>query len=144
MFTSFFKLCAGFLLLLGRIFHCSYEKISVIFNLYIQGEILTLSGMLPLVASSSAMISEPSGWHFALCVVMFCYATLYIVMRYLLFKHYPPQWVPTFNLCVRDLQKLGKRLHISYVLLNLIILVVWWLAVIAVNVLLSYYIWKMG
>ena len=143
MFTILFKLCAFFLLFLGRVFHCSYEKISVIFNLYLQGNILTLSGVLPFIASCAAMISDPGGWHFLLCVMTLCYASFYIVGRYLLFKHYPPRWIPTFNLCVSDLMKLVKCLHVSYVVVNLLIFVVWWLAVIGVNVLLSYFIWGM-
>ena len=135
-----FKFCTSFLLLLGRVFHCSYEKISVIFNLYLQGFLLITSGFLPFFASCVAMITEPSGYHIVLCCITLLYASIYVVGQYLLLKHYPPRWIPTFNLCMSDLLELGQRLHLSYVVINLLLFVVWWLTIILVNLLLSYFI----
>ena len=43
-----FALCVLFLQGLGKCFRLTYEQISVIFNLWIQGGVLVLSGCLPL------------------------------------------------------------------------------------------------
>ena len=42
-----FGLCVLFLLLLGKLFGLTYKQISVVFNLWLQGAILTLSGQAP-------------------------------------------------------------------------------------------------
>ena len=142
MFRLLFKLCAGFLLFVGRIFHFSYEKISVVFNLYLQGTILMLSGALPFFASVYAAIVEPTIFNLILMMVMLIYASIYYAGWYLMFKHYPPRWSESFLLCVNDLQKLCGIFHVSYVVINLIIFVVWWLTLLFVNVFLSYIIIK--
>ena len=138
MFRILFKLCVGFLLLLGRVFHFSYEKIAVIFNLYIQGTILMCSGVLPFMVSLYAVGLSPTILHSLLLMVTLMYATLYMAGWYLMFKHYPPRWGDSFNQCVYDLQRLRTSLHVSYVVLNLIIFVLWWLTLLFINLFLSY------
>lgn len=46
-----FALCVLFLQGLGKCFGLTYKQISVIFNLWIQGGVLVLSGCLPFVQS---------------------------------------------------------------------------------------------
>ncbi len=43
-----FGLCVLFLLLLGKLCGLTYKQISVVFNLWLQGGVLMLSGLLPL------------------------------------------------------------------------------------------------
>ena len=40
-----FGLCVLFLLLLGKLFGLTYKQISVVFNLWLQGAVLALSGV---------------------------------------------------------------------------------------------------
>ena len=42
-----FGLCVLFLLLLGKLLGLTYKQISVVFNLWVQGAVLTLSGLTP-------------------------------------------------------------------------------------------------
>ena len=42
-----FGLCVLFLLLLGKLFGLTYKQISVVFNLWVQGAVLALSGLAP-------------------------------------------------------------------------------------------------
>ena len=138
MFRYLFKLCTYFLCGIGRCFRFSYEKISVIFNLYLQGGVLVLTGVLPFFASCAAVIANPSLLNFATAIAMLGYATLYVTGFFLLLQRYPPRWFDSFDLCVKDLLKLCQLLHLSYMKLNLVIFVVWWIALIVVNLLLSY------
>ena len=42
-----FGLCVLFLVLLGKLFGLTYKQISVVFNLWVQGAVLALSGLAP-------------------------------------------------------------------------------------------------
>lgn len=56
-----FALCVLFLRGLGKCFRLTYEQISVIFNLWIQGGVLVLSGCLPFVQSLMCPFQAPEG-----------------------------------------------------------------------------------
>ena len=140
MFRFLFNLCVQFLSFIGHCFRFNYEEISVLINLYFQGIILTISGFLPLVASSYALVIEPGSISLVIWIMMLSYASFYGVECYFLFRHYPLKLENSFRQCVLDLLSLCDCLHFPYIMLNLLIFVVWWLAVIFVNCLLSYYI----
>lgn len=44
-----FNICVHFLLGMGKVLHLNYVQISVIFNLWIQGTILMISGVIPFI-----------------------------------------------------------------------------------------------
>lgn len=138
-----FLLCMGFLLLLGKCFGLSYERISVIFNLYVQGGILALSGALPLVATLWTISGLTVGWGAILLSITIIYLSIYVVGFIVLLKHYHPPMDKAFNLCVEDLQWVAKKWHISYHAVNLIIFVLWWLTLIGMNILAAYAILKL-
>lgn len=53
-----FGLCVLFLLLLGKLFGLTYKQISVVFNLWVQGAVLALSGLAPFgIAVYKMMVS---------------------------------------------------------------------------------------
>ena len=54
-----FGLCVLFLLLLGKLFGLTYKQISVVFNLWVQGAVLTLSGMAPFGIAVYKMMDSP-------------------------------------------------------------------------------------
>ena len=47
-----FGLCVLFLILLGKLFGLTYKQISVVFNLWVQGGLLALSGLIPFGVSA--------------------------------------------------------------------------------------------
>ena len=57
-----FMLCVGFLLLLGKLCGMTYKQISVVFNLWVQGAVLMLSGLAPAAAGIYKLAAHPSGW----------------------------------------------------------------------------------
>ncbi len=58
-----FGLCVLFLLLLGKLFGLTYRQISVVFNLWVQGFVLALSGLAPFgVAIYKMLASFSMGW----------------------------------------------------------------------------------
>ena len=101
-----------------------------------------LSGFFPFFASVYVVVVEPTIFNIILMMVMLIYASIYYAGWGVMYKHYPPRWRESFLLCVNDLQKLCGIFHVSYVVLNLIIFVVWWLALLFLNVFLSYCIIK--
>ena len=133
-----FMLCAGFLLLLGKGLGLTYKQISVIFNLYLQGGLLTLTGMMPLAAIIWKM-TEYTGWsEWILLLAFLSYASIYIVAYVGLLKHYHLPMNDAFDLCVEDLRAISSKWGISYHAVNLIIFIWWWLALVGLNVFVAY------
>ena len=135
-----FGLCAAFLLLIGKLFGFTYKEISVIFNLWIQGAVLMISGLLPSIAQLIVLINSPSVVNgvFLLCYLI--YASIYIVGFIALLKHYNIPYNDAFDLCVNDLVWIASKWHISYHAVNLVIFVLWWLSVVILNIYFSYLI----
>ena len=118
----------------------NYVQISVIFNLWIQGAILTLSGLMPFCAQLVAMIEHPSWIGMLLLIVMGAYAVLYCLGYYSLLKHYGKNYYNAYNLCVQDLQYIAKRWRMSYWSVNILIFIIFWIILIAINVFLTIFI----
>ena len=133
-----FMLCAGFLLLLGKSLGLSYKQISVVFNLYLQGGLLALSGMMPLVAIVWNMLEHSNSIYWFVMLLTIFYASIYVVGFIGLLQHYHLPMNYAFDLCVNDLECIASKWHISYHAVNLVIFIGWWLSLVGMNVLVSY------
>jgi hypothetical protein len=131
-------LCAGFLFLLGKSLGLSYKQISVIFNLYLQGGILFVSGMMPLAAITWRLIEQDNNNGLFLLLMSLSYATIYVVAFIRLIQHYHLPMDYSFDLCVRDLQAISRKWNISYHAVNLVIFIWWWLSLVGINCYLTY------
>ena len=131
-----FMLCAGFLSLLGKCLGLSYKQISVIFNLYLQGGLLLLSGILPFAASVWVLDYQTYRSWLLIITCMF-YASIYVVAFNGLIKHYHLPMDYAFDLCVKDLQAVSKAWGISYHAVNLIVFIWWWLALVGINLFIT-------
>ena len=129
-----FNLCVRLLEILGKTFKISYEQISIIVNLYVQGTLLMISGLLPLCASIYSII-HGVGWLELLCLIASLgYASIYLKCYSRMLSRYKNTSDQYFNLCVDDLMTLSKRWGMHYFMVNLLVFVVWWLSVICINV----------
>ena len=135
-----FGCCALFLLILGKCLGLKYKKISVYFNLYLQGTLLMISGAMPLIASVYNLYSNILRLNCLLIVLMFFYWSIYIVGLYWMIKHYKGDTEYAFNLCVADLKAVAKQWRLSYYAVNLIIFIGWWLTLLYINLFLAYQI----
>ena len=138
-----FMLCVKFLQVLGKCLGLSYKQISVIFNLYLQGGLLAASGALPLVATVWTITEHSYGWGTVLMIGCMVYFSMYLVGFIALLRHYHPPMEDAFDLCVNDLLWIAGKWHISYYAVNLIIFILWWLALIGINILTTYSILKL-
>ena len=68
-----FGLCVLFLLLLGKLFGLTYKQISVVFNLWVQGAVLALSGLAPFGIAVYKMMESFSTWWLGLSAVLLIY-----------------------------------------------------------------------
>ena len=139
-----FRTCTTFLSILGRILNCSYEKISVLFNLYFQGILLGISGILPLLTKIYLLRVSCSLPDVLMCIILLGYASIYGVGLFILFKHYPPYWIWSFYQCVNDLQKLAGYIHMSYIVVNILIFICWWASLIAFNFSICYFLFLLS
>lgn len=133
-----FMLCAGFLLLLGKSLGLSYKQISVIFNLYLQGGLLALSGIMPFFAILCKITIDSNLYEWLLLIACFAYASIYIAAFVGLIRHYHLPMNYSFDLCVSDLQAVSRKWHISYHAVNLVIFIWWWLSLIGINCYMIY------
>ena len=135
-----FGLCVLFLLLLGKLFGLTYKQISVVFNLWVQGAVLMLSGLAPLgIAIYKMLESFSAGW-LALAIILACYGAAYVYAFIKMLRHYHLPFNDAFDLCVDDLEWLAKRWHTTYQMVNLLIFILFYLILLGLNILICYYL----
>ena len=126
-----FKICQYFLLLLGKATKLTYIEISVIFNLWFQGIILTLSSFTPLIV---LLYNGGFNSHPYLSIITTIYAIVYIILFTLLIIHYKLPFNRAFNLCVYDLENIANKTHLTYQTINILIFIVGFLIAILTNI----------
>lgn len=135
-----FGLCVLFLLLLGKFFGLTYKQISVVFNLWVQGAVLALSGLAPFGVGVYKMLESFSiGW-LLLTILLGCYGMVYVYTFIKMLQHYRLPFNAAFDLCVNDLQRLARKWHTTYQMVNLLIFILFYLLLLALNIFICYYL----
>ena len=138
-----FGLCVLFLLLLGKLFGLTYKQISVVFNLWVQGGLLTLSGLAPLMVDVFKMSESFSmGW-LVLAIVLALYGFAYVYAFIKMLQHYRLPYDAAFDLCVDDLKRIAVKWHTTYEMVNLIIFIILYLILLCMNVLICLYLYSL-
>ena len=138
-----FGLCVLFLLLLGKLFGLTYKQISVVFNLWVQGALLTLSGLIPFGVSAFKLSKSFSmGW-LALSIVFALYGFAYVYAFIKMLQHYRLPYDAAFDLCVDDLKRIAVKWHTTYEMVNLIIFIILYLILLCMNVLICLYLYSL-
>ena len=135
-----FGLCVLFLLLLGKLFGLTYKQISVVFNLWVQGAVLALSGMAPFGVAVYKMLESFSMWWLALSAVLLIYGIAYVYAFIKMLQHYHLPFNDAYYLCVRDLKWLARKWHTTYQMVNLLIFILFYLILLGLNILIGYYL----
>ena len=138
-----FGLCVLFLILLGKLFGLTYKQISVVFNLWVQGAVLTLSGLAPVVVAVFKMSESFSMRWLALSVVFALYGFVYVYGFIKMLKHYHLPFDAAFDLCVDDLKRIAVKWHTTYEVVNLIIFILLYLILLCMNVLICLYLYPL-
>ena len=133
-----FGLCVLFLLLLGKLFGLTYKQISVVFNLWVQGIVLVISGLVPFGIAIYKMFESFSIELLILSVVFALYGMVYVYAFIKMLNRYHLPFDTAFDLCVYDLQRLAMRWHTTYQMVNLLIFVLFFLILLGLNILISY------
>ena len=138
-----FGLCVLFLILLGKLFGLTYKQISVVFNLWVQGAVLMLSGMAPFgIAIYKMLESFSMGW-LLLTIILALYGAAYLYAFMKMLHHYHLPFDAAFDLCVDDLKRIAVRWHTTYEMVNLLIFILFYLVLLCLNVLLCYYLYSL-
>ena len=138
-----FGLCVLFLLLLGKLFGLTYKQISVVFNLWVQGAVLALSGLAPFVIAVYKMMESFSMWWLLLSAVLLVYGIAYVYAFIKMLQHYHLPFNAAFDLCVDDMERLAMKWHTTYQMVNLIIFILFYLILLGLNILISYYLYSL-
>ena len=135
-----FMLCVRFLLLLGKLCGMTCKQISVVFNLWVQGAVLMLSGLAPAAAAIYKLASGSSPIWLALTALLLVYAAAHVYGFVRMLQHYHLPFDRAFDLCVKDLILWAKKWHTTYEMTNLIIFVLLFLILIGLNCYAAWYI----
>jgi hypothetical protein len=131
-----FDYCCQIMYALGNLLGLSYQEVCVIGNIYVQGALLVAAAALPL------WYAYKQEKHYLLkavaCVNVLCCAAL---VFYFCFRYAPPL-AASFDRCVEDLKNLAVAWHTTYVVVNIVIFVFWWLCSIALNLLSTIYVYE--
>ena len=138
-----FGLCVLFLLLLGKLFGLTYKQISVVFNLWVQGAILTLSGLAPLGATIYLLTEEVSIGRLLLALLLFSYGMVYVYAFIKMLRHYHLPFDDAFDLCVKELMWVAEKWHTTYQMVNLLIFILFYLILLGLNILTCYYLFSL-
>ena len=126
---ALFSLCCGIMYALGSLLGLSYEEVCVIGNIYVQGALLVAATATPL------WYAFKQGEHHAIKIItvvnILCCSALVL---YFCFRYAPPLGV-AFDRCVDDLNNLAAVWNTTYVVVNVLIFVLWWVGSIAWNLL---------
>jgi hypothetical protein len=122
--------CVRFLEALGRCTHLTYKQISAVFNLWVQGIVLLLASIAPLVVSIVQDDNMAVIGMLAVYALVFSYVILRILHRYML----PAD--AAFDLCVADLLRIAEKWQRSYNYVNVALFVVLYLALLCLDALL--------
>lgn len=133
---SLFYFCCHIMSTLGNLLGLSYQEVCVIGNIYVQGALLVAAAALPL------WYAYKQEKHYLLkavaCVNVLCCTALVL---YFCFRYAPPL-AASFDRCVEDLKNLAITWHTTYVVVNIVIFVLWWLCSIALNLLATIYVYE--
>jgi len=135
-----FGICVLFLLLLGKLCGLTYKQISVVFNLWLQGVVLMLSGLAPFGIAVYKMMGAFSLWWLLLSAVLLIYGFAYVYAFIKMLQHYHLPFNAAFDLCVDDLQRLAAKWNTTYQMVNLLIFILFYLILLGLNILISYYL----
>ena len=129
-----FGLCVLFLLLLGKLFGLTYKQISVVFNLWVQGAVLALSGLLPLLV---LVVGDPFLFFGLFLLIFAFYGFGYIYAFIMMLRRYHLPFDYAFDLCVEDLNWVAKKWHTTYQMVNIVIFVILYLLLLGLNLFIS-------
>lgn len=132
-----FGLCVLFLRLLGMLFGLNYKQISVVFNLWVQGAVLALSGLVPFCVAIYKVWEFFSVNWLLMTIILALYGLVYVYGFIRMLKHYHLPFDYAFDLCVDDLNWIAKKWHTTYQMVNIIIFVVLYLLLLGLNLYIS-------
>ena len=132
-----FGVCVLFLLLLGKLFGLTYKQISVVFNLWLQGDVLALSGLAPAGVTIYKIWESFSVNRLLLTIILTLYGIVHVYGFIRMLQHYQLPFDDAFDLCVEDLVWLAKKWHTTYQMVNIIIFVILYLILLGLNLYLG-------
>lgn len=135
-----FGLCVAFLLILGKLFGFTYKQISVIFNLWVQGAVLALSGLVPLGVALYKLYGTFSASWLLVSMSFAIYGGVYVYAFIKMLQHYHLPFNYAFDLCVADLVWLATKWRTTYQIVNLIIFVLFYLMLLGLNAYIYYFL----
>jgi hypothetical protein len=119
------------------LFGLTYKQISVVFNLWVQGAVLALSGLAPFGVAIYKIWESFSVNRLLLTIILTLYGIVHVYGFIRMLKHYHLPFDDAFDLCVEDLVWLAKKWNTTYQMVNIIIFVILYLILLGLNLYLG-------
>lgn len=131
--NNLFHACCELLRLAAGVCGCTYEEVSVAVNLYLQGGILWLLGVAASVAGWRSL--RRTGFRRnGIARIALCDGAVSTVLFAWLLIHYRGGAAVAFDRCVKDLERLSSALGVTYRELNILIFVLGFLCLFALQI----------
>ena len=131
--NDLFHACCDFLRFAAGVCGCTYEEVSVVINLYLQGGILWLLGAAAAVAGWRSL-RRTEGRSAVLARLGLLDGVVSTVLFAWLLIHYRGGVTVAFDRCVEDLERLSSALGVTYRELNILIFVLGFLCLLALQI----------
>ena len=131
--NDLFHACCDFLRFAAGVCGCTYEEASVFVNLYLQGGILWLLGAAAAVAGWRSL-RRTEGRSAVLARLGLLDGVVSTVLFVWLLLHYRGGAAVAFDRCVDDLLRLASALGVTYRELNILIFVLGFLCLLALQI----------
>jgi hypothetical protein len=109
----------------------------VVFNLWVQGAVLALSGFAPAGVTIYKIWESFSVNRLLLIIFFALYGMVYVYGFIRMLKHYHLPFDYAFDLCVEDLNWVAMKWHTTYQMVNIVIFVILYLLLLGLNLFIS-------
>ena len=134
LMSNFFLICCGIMAYFAFVLDLTYKEFCVLGNIYLQATICLLSAIAPV------MISIRRGIKGEVSIIKLTFVTInlitHIVLYTIICKHYWMPLEPAFNLCYRELVQCAATTGSTYIIVNFVIFVIFFVVDLLYNAVL--------
>lgn len=140
-----FSLCCQIMATGAHLLGLTYKEFCVLGNIYLQSLVLVLSAFAISYVAWKKVKEKKSAVRVLTFALSILYSVVYLVVFFIICRHYAMPLEDAFDLCVEELKSFGKAFfHVGYMAANLIIFVIGWLLVFLFNIAIYRSIGRIG
>ncbi len=141
---SFFGTCCGVVYATGVAFGFTYKEICVIVNIYMESALCLLSALWVTWVAIERFCHRKTTGNGWLMTAGIIYGLVYLVGFLLICRHYAMPLSDAFNLCYHELVQLAEDYNTTYINMNFVVFILFFLVVTIGNLLIAKKVKRVG